>query len=211
MLDAGVTVDAYVYLYWRRDVRAEVARALETIEDLPVGRLWVDCEDDSSGIEPGVIVELIDTAVEACALIPAGIYTGRWWWAPATSDSRRFSDLPLWHAQYTRSADERPVFDAFTAYGGWTRPLMWQFRGTTQLCGVSVDLNLREVNVDQTPNNDLDRIELALLRAGQRFDRARALGRYVFRPAPDPTMVELQRVEDGHGVSFEPPCLLPVD
>ena len=87
VLDAGVTVDAYVYLYWRRDVRAEVARALETIEGLRVGRLWLDCEDDSSGIEPGVIVERIDTAIEACALIPAGIYTGRWWWAPATLDS----------------------------------------------------------------------------------------------------------------------------
>jgi hypothetical protein len=67
------------------------------------------------------------------------------------------------------------------------------------------------VNVKPAPENDLGGIELALLRAGQRFDRARALGRYVFRPAPDPAMVELLRVEEGHGVSFEPPYLLAVE
>jgi hypothetical protein len=58
----------------------------------------------------------------------------------------------------------------------------------------------------------IDSLELALLRAGQRFDRARALGRYLFRPAAsDPASVELQRLENGRALSFDPPYLLKVD
>ncbi len=210
---AGMSVDAYVYLYWRRDVRVEVGRALETVSGLPAGRLWLDCEDDTGGLPPEEVIELIAAAVEACGDVPAGIYTGRWWWAPSTGDSGRFSYLPLWHAEYIRSAEERPDFDSFPPYGGWTRPAMWQFRGTTPLCGVSVDLNLQEApSMEQAGLSERDRIELALLRAGQCFDRARALGRYVFRPDPaNPAVVELQAVEAGRGVSFEPPYLIRVD
>jgi len=212
-LTAGMSIDAYVYLYWRRDIRAEVARALETVSGLPAGRLWLDCEDGAGGLPGEDIVAVIAGAVEACGDSPCGVYTGRWWWAPSTGDSGRFSHLPLWHAEYTRSAEERPDFDSFRPYGGWTRPAMWQFRGTTSLCGVSVDLNLRQVpSMEQAGLNERDRIELALLRAGQCFDRARALGHYVFRPDPaNPARVELQAVEAGRAVSFEPPYLIRVD
>jgi hypothetical protein len=64
-LAAGMTVDAYVYLYWRRDVRIEVARSVDIVTGLPVGRLWLDCENDSEGIDPDGINGLIDTAIEA--------------------------------------------------------------------------------------------------------------------------------------------------
>lgn len=143
-LAAGMTIDAYVYLYWRRDVAAVVREALRALEGLPAGCLWLDCEDQTAGLSPAEVVELIERAHEACGPQPAGIYTGRWWWPNATADSSAFSQLPLWHAEYTRSSDERPDFDSFTAYGGWTRPRMWQYRGTTVLCGVSLDLNLLE-------------------------------------------------------------------
>lgn len=209
---AGISTDAYVYLYWRRDVREEVAQARGVIAGFPIGRLWLDCEDDAGGLAPSEVVDRILAAVEACGSTPAGIYTGRWWWEPVTANSTRFSHLPLWHAEYTRSAEDRPDFDAFRPYGGWSRPSMWQYRGTTSVCGLSVDLDLREVQSPPLSQAEQDQIDLALFRASQRFDRARALGRFVFRPAGGrASFIELQRVEGGRGVSFDPPYFLEAE
>ena len=52
-VEAGLTLDAYVYLYWSRDTAWEVGEALETIAGFPVQRLWLDCEDAANGREPG--------------------------------------------------------------------------------------------------------------------------------------------------------------
>jgi GH25 family lysozyme M1 (1,4-beta-N-acetylmuramidase) len=211
-LAAGMTADAYVYLYWRDGVLAQVERALAAVAGLPVGRLWLDCEDDAAGLAPAQVEALIASAIEAAGATPCGIYTGRWWWTPATGDSHRFSALPLWHAEYTGSPDVWPNFDSFRPYGGWRRPAMWQFQGTTSLCGLGVDLDLVEaVPAEGESAPAPEAVELALLRAEKRFQRALALGRFVFRPADSVGSLELQRVEDGRGVSFEPPYLLQVD
>jgi hypothetical protein len=140
----GLSVDAYVYLYWADDVPARVRRALDTISGFPVGRLWLDCEDATGGLPAAVIVDKIAAGLAACGERPAGIYTGRWWWVPATGNSSRFAGVPLWHAEYTRSPEVLPDFAAFRAYGGWSRPAMWQFQGTTTVCGVTVDRNMRD-------------------------------------------------------------------
>jgi hypothetical protein len=43
----------------------------------------------------------------------------------------------LWYAHYDGSAS----FADFQAFGGWTKPAIKQFQGTTSLCGASVDKN----------------------------------------------------------------------
>jgi hypothetical protein len=143
-LAGGMSIAAYVYLYWAYDIAAQVQAARETVAGYPIERLWLDCEDEAAGRGPDEIVRLIGQAVAACGETPHGIYTGRWWWVPHTGNSTAFARLPLWHAEYTASPGLAPGFDDFRAYGGWTRPVMWQYQGTTWLCGVSVDLNLRE-------------------------------------------------------------------
>ncbi len=219
-LAGGMSIDAYVYLYWRFDVADQLRTALQTVAGLPVGWLWLDCEDAATGLAPEVVVSLIDEAVRACGERPHGIYTGRWWWGPATGDSTAFSHLPLWHAEYSSGPEFLPDFDGFRPYGGWTRPVMWQFQGTTQLCGVGVDLNVLDVEgatpveAPATPPalSETERYELDVLRAGRRFLLAYAGGRYAFRPLTDrPTEVELFRIEDGEAVSLQPPCVLNVD
>jgi GH25 family lysozyme M1 (1,4-beta-N-acetylmuramidase) len=210
-LHAGMSTDAYVYLYWRRDVPTQVGNALAALEGLPIGRLWLDCEDDPAGLGPAQVEGLIASAVDAAGEFPVGIYTGRWWWQPNTGNSTAFSHLPLWHAEYTGRPEDLPDFYAFQPYGGWTRPAIWQYQGTTPLCGLNVDLNI--IDAPPTPQATLappDALELALLRAQRGFLRALALGRYVFRPIGAGT-IELQRVEEGHGVSFEPPYTLQVE
>lgn len=209
---AEITLDAYVYLYWSRDIAAQVREALETISGLNVGRLWLDCEDDAGGRTPEQVVSLIRDAVAACDNFPNGIYTGRWWWQPSTGDSQEFAGLPLWHAEYTAHPNVLPDFDGFRPYGGWTRPSMWQFQGTTNLCGVTVDLNLMDAEAPVQPLNPDERWELDVLRAGRRFEQALHNGRFALRPAAsDPHAVELIKVEDGRWLPFEPACLLQVD
>ncbi len=91
---------------------------------------------------------------------------------------------------------------------------MWQYRGTTQLCGVGVDLNQREVlaAVAPSPLSAEERLELDGLRAGRRFQQALHAGRYAFRPASGRRdAVELVRVEAGRPLPFEPPSIVVVD
>jgi hypothetical protein len=64
-----------------------------------------------------------------------GIYTGNSQWSPIMGGSTQFSKLPLWYAHY----DNNPSFSDFKAFGGWTKPNIKQYVGTTTLCSASVD------------------------------------------------------------------------
>lgn len=43
-IDGGMTVDAYVLLYWDFDITQQVQTALSIIKGFPVRRLWIDAE-----------------------------------------------------------------------------------------------------------------------------------------------------------------------
>lgn len=45
--------------------------------------------------------------------------------------------VPLWYAHY----DNKANFKDFKKFGGWKKPLMKQYKGTTTLCKAGVDLN----------------------------------------------------------------------
>jgi len=146
--DAGFLLEAYVYLYWLTDTAQQVRQALQTIEGLPVRRLWLDCEDKAAALSTDQVLNAIHQAVEAAGTFPTGIYTGSWWWTPNTLDSTWFSEIPLWHAAYpldtgpeTPESELAQRFKGLPRYGGWTHPAMWQHQGSTELCGLNVDLN----------------------------------------------------------------------
>lgn len=46
---------------------------------------------------------------------------------------------PLWYARY----DNNPSFSDFLPFGGWKVPNVKQYKGTSELCGASVDRNYR--------------------------------------------------------------------
>ena len=48
-----------------------------------------------------------------------------------------YSSKPLWYAHYDGSAN----FDDFSAFGGWTKPTIKQYQGTTTFCSAGVDLS----------------------------------------------------------------------
>ena len=155
---AGLEAEAYVYLYWDRSpwnqTPADRTNAALQLAAGRVSRLWLDAEDQT---HPYNEAQLQD-CVTVCKLagIPCGIYTGRWWWVPQTGNSQAFAHLPLWHAEYVTNDPQARLDlapdpgDGFQPYGGWTRPTIRQFQGTSTLCGHSVDLNV----ADDSPGGD---------------------------------------------------------
>lgn len=144
----GLHVDAlYVFVYWdTEDIRRlDDALALAERYDLKV---WLDCEWTHTGY-PGVgtwapsppfLIDMIRRYKTRLGARYAGIYTGKWWWEPYVGNTTEFSGDPLWHAAYQAA---QPDFDDFKPYGGWTRPLIWQYSSNgTQ--GVNADLNVEE-------------------------------------------------------------------
>lgn len=51
-------------------------------------------------------------------------------------ESELFADLPLWNAWYG------VIPGSYIPFGGWKVPLIHQYQGTTDLCGVGTDYNV---------------------------------------------------------------------
>lgn len=90
------------------------------------------------------------------------IYTSRSMWADVMRESTAFAHLPLWDARW--SAQQR-LDDGWVPYGGWWECAMRQYQGTTIIHGITVDLNVA----------DLDRLGVA-------------------EPPPDDGQAELERL-----------------
>lgn len=56
-------------------------------------------------------------------------------WAPPSAVRRLTRLVPDADAHY----DDRPSFSDFEAFGGWSKPAVKQYRGTSTLCGAGVD------------------------------------------------------------------------
>ena len=142
LIDAGIAVEAYVYLWFAHDAVAQVRDALDVIGPWRdrIRRLWIDVEDESGGLDVVGRVAAVASAVEACGAMPAGIYSAAWYWDAWMGGTSAFSMLPLWAAQYDGRADVevRP-------FGGWTRAAMKQYAEDATIGGVErLDLNWYE-------------------------------------------------------------------
>lgn len=148
IVDAGLELEAYWYFSFSRSPIAQAETAWDRCNGWPVKRLWLDFEDDPGDMVPSAVADWIVLAASvARSRGPVGIYSAAWWWVPYTGNTDRLRDLPLWVAHYDYESDIDPV-----AFGGWTKASMEQYSGTTELCGVSVDLDVYEEEdmVDQT-------------------------------------------------------------
>lgn len=144
----GISIDAYVYLYWNlspwNQTPQQRTQATLDVADNRIETLWLDCEDSTYPYNERQLKEC--EGICNSNGMPAGIYTGRWWWVPHTNNSKSFSHLPLWHAGYqVQGSIGNPNFipdlSTFIPYGDWNKPTIWQYQGTCTLCNHSVDLN----------------------------------------------------------------------
>ncbi len=144
----GMTVDIYKYLYFSSDMTTQVQNALAIGSGHPIGRIWLDVEDDPGSLSVQQIVAKIQEAVDACGATPRGIYTGAWWWNANLPGCAAFSDLPLWYSWY----DGIDSLDTWStqAFGGWSRPAGKQYQGNVAVSGVNTDTNVLWMNLPPT-------------------------------------------------------------
>ena len=69
--------------------------------------------------------------------VKLGIYTSASQWEPIMGSYSGGSAYPLWYAHY----DDVKAFSDFRAFGGWSKPAIKQYKGTTAMCDGSVDLD----------------------------------------------------------------------
>jgi hypothetical protein len=152
-VNGGMTVDAYVMLYWDYNIPGQVQDALDTIQGFPVGRLWLDAEQPLGNWSASQVIQKIQQAVDACGAFPTGIYTRKVWWRDNLGNTSAFSGLPLWYAYYDGNGDFDDWYDPLYWYegpfGGWTDPTGKQYDSdwtAPDLCGVNVDYNIMYVD-----------------------------------------------------------------
>lgn len=155
----GMSLDAYVYLYWDRDMAAQVQTAFDRVTGFNIGRLWLDVEEAPAGRSAQTLIGLVQQAVDACrakapAGVTCGIYTGPGFWRSYMANTTRFADVPLWYAQY----NDVTSLSAWSTekFGGWAAPAAKQWAERV-LCGIGLDRNTMQVVsqpavvVDRTP------------------------------------------------------------
>ena len=152
----GMTVDAYVYIYWDTDITAQVNAAFDMVQGYPVGRMWLDIEQATSTLGANTLIPRIQAGLDACnARAPGtcGIYTSPGWWQTYVANTATFADVPLWYALYNK---KRSLSDWSTEhFGAWTAPVGKQFQ-TAPLCDVGgADWDILQVSA--TPTVVVDR------------------------------------------------------
>lgn len=163
-LNAGLTVDAYLWLWMDLDVN-DIHRKLDLLSGLGVRQLWLDVEDLAANkyTQAQCEAKVID-ALQVCDSwainnnLPqqfTGIYSGKWYWSDPRymGNSTTFSNRELWDANYDNVPDANL---GFSPYGGWNSARIKQYKGTTQLGEISgVDLNVLSLAEEEEidPNN----------------------------------------------------------
>lgn len=141
--NGGVVVDAYVYLWFGNP--SVSLRNLLLLDGERVRRVWLDIEDaeGAARLTQGQREAIVDELLDACdryGILPAGIYTGRWFWRPYMADTPRYASRPLWDSRFDGIPD---VSANWVPYGGWTERAIKQYAGDASLGGVSgIDLNV---------------------------------------------------------------------
>ena len=132
----GMSVDAYVYLYWDKDVTAQVQEAFKRVAGFPITRMWLDVEQSPGGLGANTLIADVQQGLDACNAhggVGCGIYTGPGFWKSYMNDTKSFANVPLWYAQYNYRTS---LSDWSTEhFGGWAKPVAKQF-ATKPLCGV---------------------------------------------------------------------------
>jgi hypothetical protein len=106
------------------------------------GMLWIDVEGASywsttTSNNVNFIQGMVNEGVKRG--ISIGIYSSASQWSPICGTSTAFAQYPLWYPHYESPAN--PSFSDFKSFGGWTKPAIKQYVGTTSICSASIDKN----------------------------------------------------------------------
>eukprot|EP01095_Lingulamoeba_sp_RSL-Kostka_P016016 TRINITY_DN761_c0_g1_i1.p1 TRINITY_DN761_c0_g1~~TRINITY_DN761_c0_g1_i1.p1 ORF type:complete len:238 (-),score=54.37 TRINITY_DN761_c0_g1_i1:816-1469(-) len=144
---AGMNCDVYIF----PDTSQNAASSITTIVNKMISEgvltnnmIWMDIESTASwstscSSNVNWLSEAISTAeslYKGCGLSTCiGIYSSSSQWSPIMCGSTDFKNHQLWYAHY----DGNPSFSDFEPFGGWTKPNIKQYQGTTSTCGTQID------------------------------------------------------------------------
>ncbi|KAI9250945.1 glycoside hydrolase superfamily [Phascolomyces articulosus] len=144
------TVDIYIFPCTGRDTCKSATQQIQDVLDvidensMKIGTLWLDVEVDpqadnwptASGARSTLQAykKALDNSGEKW-----GIYANKVQWTSITGSStwELDSSVPLWYPHY----DNERTFDDFEAFGGWTKPTIKQYAGTSNFCSAGWDKN----------------------------------------------------------------------
>jgi hypothetical protein len=90
------------------------------------------------------MTDLMNAVTSLSAGKKVAIYASRYMWAKifgSVDNCAKFSSYYLlWYPHY----DSRQAFTDFITFAGWKFPQVKQYKGTTEMCSASVDLNYKE-------------------------------------------------------------------
>jgi GH25 family lysozyme M1 (1,4-beta-N-acetylmuramidase) len=122
---------------------------IKDLKDTKYNRIWLDIETNPSpncgwtkdfDVNCKFLKDLV-TAVKTSGK-QVGIYASHYMWISilgGVDKCNEFTGVPLWYAHY----DGVPSFADFAPFGSWKTPFAKQYKGTTNTCGGSVDLNYK--------------------------------------------------------------------
>eukprot|EP00825_Cyclidium_porcatum_P032343 TRINITY_DN34652_c0_g1_i3.p2 TRINITY_DN34652_c0_g1~~TRINITY_DN34652_c0_g1_i3.p2 ORF type:complete len:247 (+),score=39.79 TRINITY_DN34652_c0_g1_i3:204-944(+) len=140
--------DIYMFPCVGKSASTQASELVAAIPSSLFGMVWIDVETNSS---PNCGWSTTDFTSNCNFLgdlvkslqsngLHVGIYASSYMWRTIFgSDTAcpNFTSLAIWYAHY----DNNPSFSDWTDFGGWTKPSIKQYKGTTTYCGASVDLD----------------------------------------------------------------------
>uniref|UniRef100_A0A7S1G6Z6 Peptidase C39-like domain-containing protein n=1 Tax=Bicosoecida sp. CB-2014 TaxID=1486930 RepID=A0A7S1G6Z6_9STRA len=142
---AGVSFSVYHFPCQHQDAAAQVRTSLDHLKanGISFTHYWLDIERSDWPSNTTRNAEFIMAMADAVTAAghTVGVYTSVYSWTPITSDTHELAALPLWYPHYENTPE--PNFNDFSAFGGWSSPYAKQYKGTSPLCGASVDVNWR--------------------------------------------------------------------
>jgi len=138
---AGIQyVDGYIYPDIHQSPSGQINAMLGCLHSsgASFGMIWLDIEGSWPANHAGnqAFIGALSQALSAAG-VKHGVYTSASQWSAITGNWGGLASLPLWYPHW----DGAENFGDFSAFGGWSRPAMKQYRGNANLCGAGVDLS----------------------------------------------------------------------
>jgi hypothetical protein len=118
-------------------------------QNVTFGKLWLDIEGPkywkkNCTQNVDFLRSLVVSARAALGPTRVGIYASQSQWTPIMCGDSSFTDVPLWYAHWDEKADFNDFHDkGIGPFGGWNAPVMKQYKGSTRICNINVDLDYR--------------------------------------------------------------------
>jgi len=122
------------------NAKGQVQALWNHAKNIKYGQMWLDIEGSeywlgSTSKNRAFMNDLANAAKEIFGSKLGGIYTNKHQWDTLMGSWNAWSSLRLWWCYWDNSAS----WSSWSSFGGWTKPAIKQYTGTSSVCGMGVD------------------------------------------------------------------------